>query len=55
MSWSAFGLAIEGKAVHTLSELAVHLASEDVEEVGRRSHVGNLHVAVLMLTIKLIF
>lgn len=36
------------------SELSVHLASQDVEQVGGSCHVSNLHVAVLVLTIKLV-
>ena len=39
----------------TFSELSVHLATEDVEEVSRRGHICDLHVAVLMLAIKRIF
>jgi hypothetical protein len=39
---------------HTLAELAVHLATEDVEDVGRLSHVDNLHVAVLVLAVQLV-
>jgi hypothetical protein len=38
----------------TLAELSVHLSSQDVEQIRRRGHVSNLHVAVLMLTIELV-
>ena len=37
-----------------LAELAVDLATEDVEQVGRGGHAGNLHVAVLVLTVQLV-
>jgi len=37
-----------------LAVLAVHLAAENMEQVGRRGHVGDLHVAVLVLTDKLL-
>ena len=37
-----------------LTELAVHLATEDVEQVGRSGHVGDLHVAVLVLAVELV-
>jgi len=37
-----------------LAELAVNLATEDVEQVGRGGHAGNLHVAVLVLTVQLV-
>ena len=36
----------------TFTELAVHLPAEDVEQIRRRGHVGDLHVAVLVLTIQ---
>lgn len=36
----------------TFPELPVHLAAEYVEEIGRGGHVGDLHVAILVLTIK---
>ena len=42
------------KCEHTFPKLSVHLPSEDMEKVGRRSHVGDLHVAVLVLAIKLV-
>jgi hypothetical protein len=38
----------------TLAVLAVHLAAENMKQVGRRCHVGDLHVAVLVLTDKLL-
>jgi hypothetical protein len=38
----------------TLAVLAVQLAAENMEQVGRRGHVGDLHVAVLVLTDKLL-
>jgi hypothetical protein len=38
----------------TLAELAVDLATQDVEKVGRRGHVGDLHIAVLVLTVQLV-
>ena len=37
-----------------LAELAVHLATKDVEDVRRLGQVGNLDVAVLVLAIKLL-
>lgn len=37
-----------------LAELTVDLATEDVEQVGRGGHAGNLHVAVLVLTVQLV-
>lgn len=39
---------------HTLAELAVHLATENVEDVGGLSHADNLHVAVLVLAVQLV-
>lgn len=36
----------------TFPELPVHLATEDVEQVGWGSHVRNLHIAVLVLTVQ---
>lgn len=39
----------------TLSELTVHLSPQDVEEVGGCGHVDNLHVAVLVLTVELLW
>jgi hypothetical protein len=39
---------------HTLAELAVHLATDNVEDVGRLSHADNLHVAVLVLAVQLV-
>jgi hypothetical protein len=38
----------------TLAELAVHLATKNVEDVGGLSHADNLHVAVLMLAVQLV-
>jgi hypothetical protein len=38
----------------TLSELPVHLSTQDVEEVARLCQVRHLHVAILVLSIKLI-
>lgn len=38
----------------TLAVLAVHLSAESVEQVGRRSEVGDLHVTVLMLADELL-
>jgi hypothetical protein len=38
----------------TLSVLSVHLSAKNVEQVGGRGHVGNLHVAVLVLAHKLL-
>ena len=40
--------------VHTLAELAVDLATQNVEQVGRAGHAGNLHVAVLVLAVELV-
>jgi len=37
-----------------LAELAVNLATKDVEQVGRSGHAGNLHVAVLVLAVELV-
>lgn len=37
-----------------LAELTVDLAAEDVEEVGRSGHAGNLHVAILVLAVELV-
>lgn len=37
-----------------LPELSVHLSAEDVKEVGRRGHVCDLHVAVLVLSVELL-
>lgn len=39
----------------TLSKLTVHLSPQDVEEIGGCCHVDNLHVAVLMLTVELLW
>ena len=39
------------KRMLTFSELAVHLPAEDVEKVGWGGHVGDLHVAVLVLAV----
>ena len=36
------------------AELTVHLAAEDVEEIGGCGHIGDLHVAVLVLAVKLL-
>ncbi len=38
-----------------LAELSVHLSAQDVEVVGWGGHVRNLHVAVLVLTLKLLW
>src|SRR4051812_30763549 len=38
----------------TLPELAVHLPTKDMEKVGWRCHVSNLHIAVLMLSVELV-
>lgn len=38
----------------TFTELTVDLTTQNVEQVGRRSHANNLHVAVLVLTVKLV-
>ena len=38
----------------TLSELSVHLSTENVEEVGRCCAVCDLHVAVLVLAVELV-
>lgn len=38
----------------TLSVLSVHLSAKNVEQVGGRGHVGNLHVAVLVLAHELL-
>lgn len=43
----------QGKT-HTLAELAVDLATDHVEHVGRASHIDNLHVAVLVLAVQLV-
>lgn len=45
-------LPVVGKL--TLSELSVHLSPQDMEQVGGGRHVSNLHVTVLMLTVKLV-
>jgi hypothetical protein len=37
-----------------LTELAVDLATENVEQVGRSGHVDDLHVAVLVLAVELV-
>lgn len=37
----------------TFSELSVHLSSKDMEVVRRSRHISNLHIAVLMLAVKL--
>ena len=37
-----------------LAELAVHLSSQDVEQICGGGHVGNLHVAVLVLAVELL-
>lgn len=37
------------------AELAVHLPTEDVEDVGWLSEVGDLHVAVLVLAVELVW
>lgn len=49
-------ILVKGSRVktHTLAELAVDLATDHVEHVGRASHVDNLHVAVLMLAVQLV-
>lgn len=47
-----FGMGIERR--RTLSELPVHLPSKNMEQVGRRGHVCNLHIAVLVLAVELI-
>lgn len=44
-----------GMAGLTLSELTVHLSPQDVKEVGGCGHVDNLHVAVLVLTVELLW
>jgi hypothetical protein len=36
----------------TFPELTVHLSSQDVEQIRRRSHAGDLHVAILVLTVQ---
>jgi hypothetical protein len=41
--------------VLTFTELTVDLTAQNVEQVGRRSHADDLHVAVLVLTIKLVW
>lgn len=38
----------------TLSELSVHLSSQNVEQVGRFRHARNLHIAILVLTVEFI-
>jgi hypothetical protein len=38
----------------TLSELSVHLSTENVEEVSRGCAVCDLHVAVLVLAVELV-
>lgn len=38
-----------------LSEFTVDLTTKNVEDVGRRSAVNNLHVAILMLTVDFVF
>ena len=44
----------EGFVLLTFSELPIHLATKDVEIVGRGCHVSDLHIAILMLSVKLI-
>ena len=39
---------------HTLAELAMDLATQDVEQVRRLSHVSDLHVAILVLAVQLV-
>lgn len=43
------------RGILTFSKLAVNLSAENMEQVGRSGHVGNLHIAVLVLTIDLIW
>jgi hypothetical protein len=38
----------------TFSELSVHLSSQDVKQIRWGCHVSNLHIAILMLTVKLV-
>lgn len=38
----------------TFAELPVHLATENVEQVSGCGHVGNLHIAVLVLALQLV-
>lgn len=40
--------------IHTFTELTVDLATQDMEQVGGSSHVGNLHVDVLVGAIELV-
>lgn len=39
---------------HTLAELAVHLATKNMEDVRGLSHADDLHVAVLVLAVQLV-
>ena len=44
----------EGIRMLTFSELAVHLAAKNVEHVGGLGQISDLHVAVLVLAVKLV-
>lgn len=44
----------DGFGALTFAELTVHLSSQDMEVVGWLGHVGDLHVAVLVLAFKLL-
>ena len=39
----------------TFAELSVHLSPQDVEQVCRGSHVSNLHVTILVLTVEFLW
>lgn len=41
--------------VLTFAELSVHLSSQDVKQVCGCSHVGNLHVAILVLAVEFLW
>ena len=43
------------KGVLTFPELTVHLSSKDMEKIGGSRHVGDLHIAVLMLAFELVW
>lgn len=47
-------LGKQRQKVLTLAELAVDLATQDVEQIARGGHIGNLHVAVLVLAVELV-
>lgn len=46
------GEAVRSRNIHTFTELAVDLATQDVEQVRRSGHVNNLHVDILVLALE---